>query len=160
MPKKPIPKNPTLTPRKKSSVKTQISLAIDFDLLALIAERGENRSEVIRRDGLRYYRLLADARRALRERFSGPEISLIIDACNGWWILSPEDCRSVDHNIEDAIRLDGLDQKWNVPDSADLVARLRGLTWLEAVALCDAIERFWHAASEGDHARDPARALD
>ena len=151
---------PIMTPRKKSSTKTQVSLMIDPDLLALMEERGENRSEILRRDGLRYYRLLADARRALRERFSSAELSLIIDACNGWWILSPEDCRSVDHNVEDAIRLDRLDQKWGVSDSAGLIERLRGLTWLEAVALCDAIERFWHAVGAGEHTRDPARALD
>ena len=151
---------PTLTPRKKASLKKPVTLTLDPDLLALLDERADNRSEQVSGDLVRYYRLLADARRTLRERFCGQELALILDACNGWWILSPEDCRSVDHNVEDAIRLDQLDQKWGVEHGAELVAKLQALSWLESVALCDAIERFWYAVGEGDAMRDPARALD
>ena len=151
--------SPTLTP-KKHSPRQPISITIEPDVLAWVDERADNRSEQINGDLTRYYRLLAETRRTLRERFSGPEISLILDACNGWWILSPEDCRSIWHNVEDAIRLDRIDAKWEVGQPADLVERLRQLSWLESIALCDAIERFWHAVGEGDHARETASALE
>lgn len=151
---------PALTPKKRTAVKRAINLTLDPDLIACLDERGDNRSEGIRRDGLRYYRLLADTRRVLRDQFTEPELALLCDACNGWCILSPEDCRSIDHQVADACRLDRLHEKWGVADPLNLVARLRGLTLLEAVALCDAIERFWHAVGEGDARRNPERMLD
>ena len=157
--KKPTSK-PALAPHRKAGLKKPISITLDPALIATLDLRGDNRSDRVAQDLTRYYRLLAETRPTLRERFQPAELALILDACNGWWITSPEDCRSVWHNVEDAIRLDALDTKWAVADGVGLVQRLRDLTWLESLALCDAIERFWHAVGEGDHRRDPARALD
>lgn len=156
MPKKQTP--PTLTPRKKTELRKPISITIDPEVLAHIDERADNRSEQINGDLLRYYRLLAEVRPTLRERFSPAEISLILDACNGWMM----DFSSPAHiwmEVADGIRLNQLDQKWGVEHGTDLVHRIHGLTWIESVALADAIARWWHAVGEGDHTRDPASAL-
>ena len=148
-----------MTPRKKINTKKQITITIDPDVLRWIDERADNRSEQINGDLTRYYRLLAEMRPTLRERFSPPEISLILDACNGWMM----DLSSPAHiwlEVADAIRLNQIDKKWEVTDGQALVQRIHDLSWLESVALADAITRWWHAVGEGDHTRDPARALD
>ena len=151
--------NPTLTPRKKTILRKTTSVTLDPAVLTQLDERGDNRSEQISGDLSRYYRLLAEARPALRERFSQAEISLILDACNGWMmdVASPS---YIWMEVADAIRLNGLDQKWEVANTVELVLRLRQLSTLESIALADAITRWWQAVGEGDHTRDPARALD
>lgn len=149
---------PTITPRKKSELRKPISITIEPEVLVCIDERADNRSEQINGDLLRYYRLLAEMRPALRERFSTAEISLILDACNGWMM----DFSSPAHiwmEVADGIRLNQLDTKWQVTDGQGLVERLRALTWIESVTLADAIARWWHAVGEGDHTRDPSSAL-
>lgn len=128
-------------------------------MLAQLDERGDNRSEQISGDLSRYYRLLAEVRPALRERFSRAELALILDACNGWMM----DVASPSYlwvEVADAIRLNGIDTKWEVADPGDLIQRVRALSGLESIALADAIARWWHAVGDGDHTRDPARALD
>jgi hypothetical protein len=159
MPKKPTNGKPTMTPRKKADPKKPISITIEPQVLAWVDERADVRSEQINGDLARYYRLLAEIRPTLRERFSPEEISLILDSCNGWMMdfSSPQ---FIWANVADSIRLNQLDQKWGVSKPDDLVQRLRGLSLLESIALADAITRWWHAVGEGDHTRDPARALD
>ena len=104
------------------------------------------RSEVAQRDLARYYALLE--RELTRIRLSEPEASLIVDAYNGtFW--EPHTAPLLWADIDDAIRYDGLDQKWGV-DGADLVARLRALAPFALLALVDAAERYWVAAGAGD----------
>lgn len=150
---------PTVTPRKKTVLRKPTSVTIDPAVLAQIDERGDNRSEQISGDLSRYYRLLAEVRIMLRERLSQAELALILDACNGWMmdIASPA---YLWMEVADAIRLNGIDKKWEVEAGSDLVQRLRNLSILESIALADAIARWWHAVGEGDATRDPARALD
>lgn len=146
-------------PHKKTALRKPTSVTIDPAVLAQLDERGDNRSEQISGDLTRYYRLLAEVRPALRERITPAELSLILDACNGW-AMEADAPRHLWMEISDSIRFNSLDAKWAVQDGAGLVQRLRDLTWLESLALCDAVERFWQAVGEGDHTRDPARALD
>lgn len=150
---------PALTPHKKTALRKPTSITIDPAVWAQIDARGDNRSERITQDLSRYYRLLAEVRPAMRERITPAELSLILDACNGW-AMEADAPRHLWMEIADSIRLNGADKKWEVADAAGLVQRLRDLTWLESLALCDAVERFWQAVGEGDHTRDPARALD
>lgn len=149
----------TLTPKKHSESRTPITVTIEPSVLAWVDERADNRSEQINGDLTRYYRLLAEARPALRERFSPAELSLILDACNGWMmdVASPA---YLWMEVADAVRLNGIDTKWEVSDASALVQRLRDLSWIEQVALADAIARWWHAVGEGDHTRAPARAFE
>jgi hypothetical protein len=47
-----------------------------------------------------------------------------------------------------------------VTDASGLIKRLQELSWLESLALADAVERFWQAVQQGDQKRDPSRALE
>ena len=151
--------SPTLTPRPKAGVREKISLTLEPEVLAWVDERADNRSEQINGDLTRYYRLLAKARPALRERLSPAELSLILDACNGWMMdfASPG---YIWMEVADSIRLNGLHTKWKVENPDGLVQRLRALSWMESMALADAIARWWHAVGAGDHTREAARALE
>ena len=73
--------------------------------------------------------------------FSEAEASLLVDALNGT-IFHKETVSLLWANIEDAIRTDSLDQKWQI-DGASLLARLRDLKPFEALAVVDAVEQFW-----------------
>lgn len=101
-------------------------------------QRGEEApGSVAKRDLARYYALLTRSLPA----FSEAEASLLVDACNGW-LIEPHTAQLLWAEVADAISLDSLDRKWDV-DGPALVERLRRLTPFEALAACDAIERFW-----------------
>jgi len=153
------PTTATLTARKKPARRKPVSITIEPDVLAGIDERADNRSEQINGDLTRYYRLLAEIRPTLRERFSPAELLLILDACNGWMMdfAAPA---YIWMEVANAIRLNGLDKKWEVAEPGDLVQRLRDLSVLESIALADAITRWWHAVGEGDHTRTAERVLE
>ena len=149
-----------LTLRKQHpTVKIQISATIEPQVLAWVDERADNRSEQINGDLTRYYRLLAEARTALRARLSPAELSAIVDVQNGHVYAPRLSHDDISANIEDACRLDGLADKWSI-DGRGLVETLSALDLWQLTALADATERFWHAVGEGDTTRDPARALD
>lgn len=123
--------------------KTGIYLA--DPVAAELAARGDNRSQVINRDLTRLYTLY---RRALAEvPLSVEEACLLVDALNGA-LLDATTARLLWAEIEDACRLDHLDQKWQV-DGQALVQKLKNLTDIQALALIDAAERFWNAPDVG-----------
>jgi hypothetical protein len=104
-------------------------------------QTGGNISESIRRDLGRYYCLM-------RAELGGigltrNEACAVMDACNGLWMddgtFSPSYIRV---EVEDAIRLEGLDRKWEI-DGPALLAKLQDLTISQAYALADAITQFW-----------------
>ena len=107
----------------------------------------------------RYYRLLAEGRLTLQTTLSIEKLSLILDACNGW-TMDPEAPRHLWIQVADGIRLKRLDTKWPMVDSAGLIRKLQGLTWLESLALADAVERFWQARGKSEQVMDPSRALE
>lgn len=90
----------------------------------------------------RYIAIMEDERRRLD--LSEAEWHLIADATNGT-IWEPYSIPLLWAEIDDAIKLDGLDKKWAV-DGPALVAKLRGLDLAGKVAIIDAVERFWRAA--------------
>ena len=104
-----------------------------------VAVRGENRSQTINRDLERLYDLY---RRAIQETpLPLAEASLLVDCLNG----SLVDARSAGMlwaNVEDGIKYDGLEGKWEV-DGKALVEKLRRLNQVQCLALIDAAERFW-----------------
>ena len=108
-----------------------------------LSARGENRSHVIARDLDRFYTLY---RRAIREvSLAEKEACLLVDALNGV-ILDASTAQHLWAEIEDAIKLDGLAEKWDV-DGPALVGKLRGLNALQAMALVDGAEKVWQTAS-------------
>jgi hypothetical protein len=123
-----------------------------------LATRGEPPYALpIERDLLRYYRALRDARAVLRERLSVAEMSLILDTLNGAWV-DQNSIAWIHAEVEDAIRLNQLDEKWKV-DGPALLAKLRQLDYIHSCALADAAERWWHRVGQGEHGLDPAIAL-
>ncbi|HKO29850.1 MAG TPA: hypothetical protein VJU54_01830 [Nitrospiraceae bacterium] len=150
---------PTLARRKTAPRKRRISLSLDAYLIASLDERGRHRSERISQDLSRYYRLLAETRFVLRSKFTTNRLALILDACNGWTI-DAEAPRHLWIQVADAIRLTGLDEKWAEADPSGLIKRLQELTWLESLALADAIERFWYHVGKGKQRPDVSQLLE
>jgi hypothetical protein len=77
--------------------------------------------------------------------FSEAEWNLMRDACNSWAsIAEPPEIASqgLPLQIADAIEFERLDVKWQVGKQS-LIAKLRALTPLQAIATLDAIERYW-----------------
>jgi hypothetical protein len=112
------------------------------ELTCELEQRGEQLGIIAKRDLDRYYLLIADALR--RVKLSQPEACLICDALNGTlndFRLNPT--HSMLFSIQDAIELEELDQKWSA-DKEQLLNKLSSLSTLEAAAILDAVERFWH----------------
>lgn len=113
---------------------------------AASARTGE-RSGIISEALERYFYMLARASAGLRGILSREEVSLVADACNGTLWQS----WSVPHlaaEIQDAVRLDALDEKWGV-DGPSLIAKLQALDIASIYALVDAVERYWSRVEQG-----------
>lgn len=96
---------------------------------------------VIRRDLERYYEALAWERQELRKRYTPAELSLIADACLTVIFDDTAAVRMLWAEVADAIRLEGLAEKWGV-DGAALVKQLQEQPLTADAALVDAIERW------------------
>jgi hypothetical protein len=123
------------------------------DLVEPVTERAkgsesveQSRASVARRDLGRYYDLLSAALE--RVSLTDPEALLICDTLRGTWLDTPT-ISLLWTEVEDACRLEGLDQKWAV-DGAALVDRLRGMGLAELHSIADAAERF-HLEPEGPY---------
>jgi hypothetical protein len=110
-------------------------------LSAPLAARGDDaeRNEIARRDLTRYYEALDRELQSLA--LTHAEASLLADACNGT-IWEPHTIPLLWAQVADAIRDGALADKWGV-HGEDFVARLRGLTYTQALSVIDGIEKFW-----------------
>lgn len=106
---------------------------------------GASLGQIADRDLERYYRLLADELAPVAARLTEGEASLIADALNGT-LLEASTYRFLWAEIDDAIRLDDLADKWHV-DGPRLVETLRALSPGATLAVVDAAERFWRDTS-------------
>lgn len=99
---------------------------LDVHLRARLAP-GSSRSGLVTRDLLRLYELysleLEDIRRT--EPFTAREASLILEALRGTLVNSASSATLVWARVADGIRLDHLDERWDVDGDA-LVRRLQG----------------------------------
>ncbi|MGI9951406.1 hypothetical protein V3F56_03505 [Moorellaceae bacterium AZ2] len=119
----------------------RITIYLHDAVISEVDARGENRSGVISRDLLRLYTLY---RQAIREvPLCANEACLLVDALNGA-ITDAHTAPLLWQEVEDACRLDGLDEKWQV-DGRALIEKLKNLSALHCMALVDAAERFWQA---------------
>ncbi|MCB0067038.1 MAG: hypothetical protein KDD77_07805 [Caldilineaceae bacterium] len=119
----------------------------DRDIEVLIQQRTEpgfSRGNVASRDLARYYALLDAELPAL----SDAEQMALHDALNSTR-LDAQSARMLWAIMDDAIRLDGLADKWEI-DGWGLVNRLREMTPAQCLALVDASERYWAAVSQED----------
>lgn len=124
----------------------QQSIYMQDRTLSAIELRSTNKSEIVNRDLERLYTLYE---RALKEvDLEINEALLICDVLNGT-LMDANTARLLWAEVEDGIKLNGLDEKWEV-DGAQLVQKLRGFTQLQCLALVDAAERFWASTSAGE----------
>ena len=98
-----------------------------------------------RRDLHRYRRLIQIGLREID--LTEAEASLLCDANNGigsFELMDPDhsEWRFWPANVEDSIRLNHLDRKWEV-DAGVLLGKVRAMTALQLMAVADAMERFW-----------------
>lgn len=133
----------------------QQQLQARADIIRSVGKPGAFSSEGISRDLSRYYALLQRTLRSV-DLTSG-EAHLICDALNGCWMrevggIGHPSAKSVlELEVSDAMRLNGLAEKWEV-SPGPLMAKLTIMSELQAVAVLDAVERFWQMeqASPGD----------
>ena len=128
-------------PPVKQGTPVQFRSATLEPLLQQRAAPGQSPGSIAARDLERYYALLAVSLPALSEL----ETMALRDALNGT-VLDVSTARLLWAGVDDAIRLDGLAEKWGI-DGVALVARLRGLTLAQSLALVDAVERYWAEVS-------------
>lgn len=89
------------------------------------------------------------ARRALaglKGRFSSGELSIMLDVMNGTALTAIVAGDTLTANVEDAIALDHLDEKWHV-DKAEILKKMASLTPFETACLEIWARGFW----AGDH---------
>lgn len=84
----------------------------------------------------------------------GPQWNVIFDALNGWGMLAEREVQFAEHEIADAIRMDGADKRHGA-DGTGLMAAMRTWRYAEWVAVVDAAERFWARHKERDVHGDP-----
>lgn len=132
----------------------KFSVSLMPDTYAQVERRAEpgGRSTAINHDLSRYYSLMAQARRRLRDMLSDDEAGLILDAFNGSLFRDDLSLRLAWATIQDAIEIDGLDAKWQV-DGAALVSKVKQLDAAGVVALVDAAEMWWNRV--GYHSEQP-----
>jgi hypothetical protein len=115
-----------------------------LDLLNQRAADGLSAALVAKRDLERYYWVVGEELR--HWRLTEQECCLICDALNGVYLFdAPWHIRSIWAEVADAIRLNGLDEKWGLraDEGAKLVERLRAASPGALAALADAVEQFW-----------------
>lgn len=103
---------------------------------------GESLSGSINRIADRYYEII----RRSRIDLSDAELAAVRDALNGW-LAEPAATIAGGPALEVADALDdGLAERHGI-DGRALLAKLRGLTYAQEVALVDSVEQFWRAAT-------------
>jgi len=121
---------------------------IQFNATALMneirARESQSRSEhqTARRDLTRYYKVLEEERPA----FTHEQASLLCVLLNGV-MLEPLDHAAQGLQIEIQDAPDQLFEKWDV-DRGRLEKRVANLSFAEALATIDAVERFWNEPNE------------
>jgi len=85
------------------------------------------------------YRLTLDH---LRREFARGELMLMIDVCNGLWLTPGHAGQHLDIQVADGIRLDQLDEKWEI-DAGALNNKIAELTVFEAACLELWVQAFW-----------------
>ena len=122
-----------------------------------LAARGPLVASTLRAQLVRYLEALARELAVAAANLTEAEASLIVDAMNGT-LAEPHTVMLLWAQVEDACRLNHLDRKWTV-DCAALVAKLRGLSYTQTLAVVDAAERFWNQVEQWQSAGAGLRAV-
>ena len=116
------------------------------------------RSAAIQESLDRYFYLIKSARVSLRGTFTGPELCLIADSCNGT-LFQAKTIPSLWFGIENSIRLDCLDDKYEV-DGPVLIDKIHSLKNDQLYALVDAVEEYWREIGNDEEPADPGKLLE
>jgi hypothetical protein len=121
-------------------MKNKILISQDSELEALLFQRGEDISTIGLRDLNRYYALLNH--HLLELCLTTNEANLICEALKDYrFEEDPDRAISIWNQIDTAIQQDRLDLKWSV--NSTLIGKIKAINHLQAVALVDAVERYW-----------------
>lgn len=121
-----------------------------------LEEQNKKVQEQIEEDLGRYYLMLSETLRAMR--FSRNEAMMMCDICQNAAVfrrtLNTLSAASLIlyANFRDGIILDQIDRKWGVEGEAFL-ERVKNFTPLEALAVFDAVERFWNEPQKDEDKR-------
>lgn len=137
--------------------KNKTSLAIRPELQAELDLRDDNFSGAVDVCLSRYFGLLARGRRELAALLTTAEVALILDTLNGTWASDEHSAAFIPAEVSDAIRLNRLDEKWNV-DGPALLEKMSAMNHWLLTALIDAAERWWGRVGDGEDAQ-PEDAL-
>jgi hypothetical protein len=130
-------------------MKSKTLISQDSQLNAALLQRGDHAETVGLRDLKRYYALLNY--HLLELSLTESEANLICEALNSHrFEEDSEQARTIWRWVDDAIQQDQLAQKWIV-NHETLIRKLKDLTHLQAVALADAVERYWLRAQSLPH---------
>lgn len=104
-----------------------------------------NVGQRVESDLTRYYLTIDETLKSLH--FSRGEALMMCDICNGTLFflngISPSSIPMMLYaEIYDGIQIDQTDQKWDV-DGKAFLKRVKAFTPMQAIAVIDAIERFW-----------------
>lgn len=141
---------------KSRDRKLRYSIYVGPPLERLVAERTDDAcppTKIVNVAADRYLKSLEEN----KPRLSSAEWMLVFDALNG--VIHDDTAESAGlawMGVADAIRHDGLAEKWAVEGNA-LIEKLKALGYVEAVVLVDAAERFWRRF--GNQAVTPQEAL-
>ena len=106
-----------------------------------LPSRGEDCRGIESRDLKRYYALLNYY--LLETTWTENEAHLICEALKDYQFEDdPEQARTVWKQIHNAVHRDHLDQKWSINQEI-FHRKVQDLNELEAIALVDAVERYW-----------------
>jgi hypothetical protein len=121
-------------------MKSKILISQDPELEALLVQRGEDISTVGLRDLKRYYALLNY--HLLELRLTSNEANLICEALKDYRFEDDLDrAISIWKRIDTAIQQEQLDRKWSI--NSTFISKIKTINHLQAVALIDAVERYW-----------------
>lgn len=108
-------------------------------------KRRGDRSATIQRIIRRYAELI----RRSRPDLAPEEWKLVFDAIEGVTFDPPSMISALPQRVDDAIRSEGLAEKWKVPGQV-VVNRLRRLSFGQLVAIVDEAERHFAAVQRGE----------
>ncbi|MEG4805677.1 hypothetical protein QUB63_34515 [Microcoleus sp. ARI1-B5] len=119
---------------------SQTLFSQDAKLKAALLQRGENSSKVGLRDLKRYYALLNH--QLLEFSLTAAEASLVCEALKDYQLKDdPEQARTICQQVVRAVQQYHLEQKRSVNET--FICKLEAQSDLQAVALIDAVERYW-----------------
>lgn len=106
----------------------------------------------LREDMQTFQEIVTAAERSLAGKFEFNEAMLIVDVLNAYYFV-PGGYSSLPYTLEvevdDACRLDGLDEKWEI-DREALVKKIKKLKPIEAYAVFHMSRLVWAKHDEGD----------